>query len=77
MKIELTLTRDEEHRVAQNARRFGYDVPRYVRFVIAQEARQMTPRMIQKVRRALKAHSEGKTKTVSSVAELLGERSSA
>jgi O6-methylguanine-DNA--protein-cysteine methyltransferase len=33
--------------------------------------------MIQKVRRALKDHREGKTVTVGSVAELLGKRSSA
>ncbi|MEK7116306.1 MAG: hypothetical protein AAB879_02845 [Patescibacteria group bacterium] len=75
MKLELTLTKDVQRRVAKNAQRFGMDIPGYVYFVVAQETRQMTPRMMQKVRCALKTYKAGKTIRAGSIAELLGKRS--
>ncbi len=71
MKLELTLTKNEERRVAKNAQRFGMDIPGYVYFVVAQETRQMTPATIRRLRRSLQADRAGKTRTITSFTELL------
>ncbi len=71
MKLELEITRDERNQIAKKAKKFGFDISEYGRFIVAQEIKEMTPKMIRRAKRAVHEDRTGNMRTIASFAELL------
>lgn len=65
MKLQITITEEEEKLLAQRASLLGYDVTKYAKFLLTTEARKshfLLNRKLEKIiERALRDDSEGKT----------------
>ncbi|OGD69860.1 hypothetical protein A3D09_02315 [Candidatus Collierbacteria bacterium RIFCSPHIGHO2_02_FULL_49_10] len=69
MKLQITLTKQEERLLSSRAEILGYDVTKYVKFLLAREALLAKPRVFQmnesqvdRVEQAFIAEKTGETK---------------
>lgn len=78
-KLQLSITDKEQELLAARAARLGYDVTKYVKFLLSQEAYQaveeiptykMDSKLVSQVSGAWDEYKAGKTKKVNKLADL-------
>lgn len=79
-KIQITLTPEEVVALSVKSKALGYNVTKYIKFIVSKEAQEvvedystykMPAKMEKKVLRAIKNNKEGKTVQLNAVEDLL------